>query len=91
MHLAQNHQEWTKHNGKVLRIDGLRYRLKVSTHRTIYPYEADVISVDLVPASKNSKRYREVKAILGDDWTTDVLSSLPEFTCKVLRIAQATS
>jgi hypothetical protein len=66
---------WEGYEGKTVIVDGLKCRLRVQVYQARYPYPGKQIEVSAVPVSKTSKRYREVKAYLGDDWSTDVLSS----------------
>ena len=82
--LTQNNEHWLQHHNKVVLIDGLKYKLDISTHKAIYPYEHTVLSVYANPVSKNSKHYREVRAVLRDDWSTDILESDIEVQCNVL-------
>ena len=83
-HLNSYNQVWLEHNGKVVVLDNLKYRLEVSTYKAIYPYEHQVISVHAVPVSKNSKHYQEVRRVLKDDWSTDVLESSVETQTEIL-------
>lgn len=69
------YREWLEANGKEVLLDGLAYRLKVTTFMAVYPYRREVISVMAEPVNKNSRHYLEVKRDLGDDWSTDVLDS----------------
>ncbi len=36
---------WTEHNGATVKIDGLNYRLKVMSWKTVYPYEMMALDV----------------------------------------------
>ena len=76
---------WRDHHGKVVKIDGLSYRLRCSTYQQRYPYPEEVIDVAADPVSKSSAHYREVKARLGDDWSTDVLASDIDVQVSILR------
>jgi hypothetical protein len=75
--------QWLKHDGAVVTIDGLKCRIKVSCFMARYPYEREVLTVDAEPISKASRKYRTTKNDLKDDWLYDVLGSL-ELTCEVL-------
>lgn len=83
-HLLEYNQDWLEHNGKVVTLSGLKYKINVSTFQAIYPYEHTAINVCLEPVSKASKHYKEVKQQLGDDWSTDLLDSDVELQCEVL-------
>lgn len=78
------YQEWLEHDGRVVKIDGLNYRLRVRTFQAIYPSPENKITVYATPVNKNSKYYQEVKRQLGDDWSTDVLDSSLELQADIL-------
>lgn len=82
------YSEFEQHNGKTVMIDGMKCRLEVSVSQAIYPYDHKAISVYATPISKNSKHYRESKAILKDDWSYDVLESF-DLECDILRQLKA--
>lgn len=83
--------EWEKHNGRILRIEGLSWKLRVVTYRAIYPYERMVttVSLDPTPATKRSNHYKQIKRDLGDDWSTDVLSSDVAFQVELIQQLEA--
>lgn len=66
---------WRDKGGQIVQIDGMRYRLEVTTVRAIYPYPHTSLSVMARPLDRRSKVYLDVRARLGDDWSTDVLGS----------------
>jgi hypothetical protein len=68
---------WEKHDGRLVTVEGLRCKLRVSTYDAIYPYVHKVLDVSAVPtvAAKRTVAYRTVRAELRDDWSTDVLQS----------------
>lgn len=78
------YKDWEQYHNRVVLIDGLKYRLKVSTLNAIYPYPEKKISVAAYPVNKNSKHYKEVKAVLKDDWSTDILDSDIDVQCDIL-------
>lgn len=80
-------EAWLDANGKTVKIDGIKHVLEVSTHRAIYPYREDVISVYAEPINKNSEYYLKTKRELGDDWSTDVLDSGDELYIEVAQQA----
>ncbi len=77
-------EEWFEHHGKVVRIDGLAYRLSVRRYRAKYPREEEVCSVTAEAVSRVSRVYREIRMKLGDDWVLDVLESAPEVQTGIL-------
>lgn len=79
---------WLPHNGKTVQVDGQRYRLEVSTVQAVYPYRHTSLSVYARPLNRNSKVYRQIRAELGDDWSTDVRGSF-DFECAVLERLEA--
>jgi hypothetical protein len=82
-HHIEHYSDWLEHNGKTVLIDGIKHVIEVSTIRAIYPYRHTSISVYARPVNRKSKFYQDTKAKLGDDWSTDVLSS-PELQCEIL-------
>ena len=66
---------WLAHKNVVIKIDGIKHRLKVDTFRATYPHQHTRINVMVEPINKNTKYYLETKRDLGDDWSTDVLDS----------------
>ncbi len=66
--------DWREHDGKVVKIDGIAYRLVCRVYTQRYPYTEEVIDVSAVPVNKRSKNYRETRSQLGDDWVTDLLA-----------------
>jgi len=84
MALLDYFRDFADCHGKVVKIDGLSYRLRVQIFDAIYPYQHQSISVHAEPVSRKSKYYRKVREELGDDWSLDVLSSSLELQCSVL-------
>jgi len=78
-HDLRGREQWLGVNGKVITVRGKKYKIKVSSHKAIYPYERMVISVMAEMMDKNDLEYLETKLILGDDWSTDVLDSGDDF------------
>ena len=83
------YQEWLEHDGKVIKIDGIKHRLKVTTLNAIYPRSARLISVQAEVINKKSSYYLDTKARMGDHWTTDVLDSDIELAADILSQARA--
>ncbi len=80
------HSEWLDHNGKIITIDGIKHKIKVSTWKAVYPSEHSEISVFAEVLDKKCGHYVFYKDMLGDDWGTDVIASSPEYTAKVLEL-----
>ena len=74
---------WLEANGKTVKVEGKKYKIKVSSWKAIYPYERYVISVMAEMVNKDDPEYIEVRGILRDDWSTDVLESGDDFYCAV--------
>ena len=72
-------EQWLEANGKVVKVEGKKYKIKVSSWLAIYPYRRFVVSVDAEMINKQDTEYLEIKKDLGDDWSTDVLESGDEF------------
>ena len=83
------YQEWLEHDGKVIKIDGIKHRLKVTTLNAIYPRPAKLISVQAEVVNKKSRYYQDTKARMGDHWSTDVLDSDIELVADILSQARA--
>jgi len=66
---------WLEANNKNVFIGGKEHVVKVDSFLAKYPYERYVISVDAEMIDKNDPEYLEVKKLLGDDWSTDILDS----------------
>ena len=79
----ERYQYWLDHDGKTVMLEGHEHKLRVTSYVTVYPYRDRVISVAAEPVDKNSAMYQEVRNILRDDWSTDVLSS-PELSAEIL-------
>lgn len=78
--------EWTKHDGRIVKIDGMNCKIRVRIVNAVYPYPHESITVEAEPtaAAKRSKKYRSIKERLGDDWLTDILESDIETQCSIL-------
>ena len=70
-------ETWEQHDGRVVTVDGLRCKLRVTTFTQRYPYERRMIDVSAEPtrAAKRTEAYLRVRRELRDDWSTDVLES----------------
>jgi hypothetical protein len=77
------YENWLGHNGKTVLINGIKHKLEVRTHRAIYPRRYIAVTVYAAPINRNTKYYRDTKAKLGDDWSTDVLYN-PELAADIL-------
>lgn len=73
--LTQFNSFWLDHNGAEVKLNGHVHILRVSSYTAIYPYRHQVISVHAEPKNKSAKYYLDVKHVLHDDWSTDVLAS----------------
>ena len=60
-----------RHNGKVVKIEGIAYKIKYSEHKATYPRPHTTKTIELNPVNKNSAYYRSIKAKLKDDWSMD--------------------
>lgn len=76
--------DWAQHDGRTVTVNGLKCRLRCDVYTQRYPYSDQVISVHAVPVNRQSKAYRETRAALGDDWSTDVLDSDIELQSEIL-------
>ena len=79
---------WREHDGKKVVIRGSKHVLRVDFFMQKYPYEAEMVRVFAVPTSKTSKNYREIRALLGDDWSIDVLESDIELQSDIIKQCQ---
>ena len=84
MHFLPHHDQWLEHDGKIVLLDGIKHRLRVFTWNAIYPYPHRSISVQAEPVNRDTAYYREIKADLGDHWSTDVLDSDAAVTAAIL-------
>jgi len=77
---------WEQHDGRLVTLDGIRRKLRVRSYNAIYPVARRVISVHAEPfgAGKRNEAYLRVRRELGDDWSTDVLSSDIEVQSEIL-------
>ena len=82
-HDLRGREHWVGANGKIITIEGKKYKIKVSSYKAIYPYERMVISVYAEMMDKADPEYLDTKLILGDDWSTDVLDSGDDFYAAV--------
>jgi len=74
---------WLEANGKIVKVQGKEYKIKVSSWQAIYPYKRYVISVDAEMVNHDDPEYIKVREILRDDWSTDVLESREDFYAAV--------
>jgi len=74
---------WLEANGKIVKVQGKKYKIKVSFWQAIYPYKRYVISVDAEMINKDDPEYVKIRQDLGDDWSTDVLESGEDFYAAV--------
>ncbi len=56
------------HNGKVVTIDKLKYKIKAQQYEAIYPYKHQVTKIWFEPVNRTSNHYKDIKLKLGDDW-----------------------
>ena len=95
MHYLEHNGEWEGLDGVIVRMPireggkAVAHRLRVRTYEAIYPTRAQVIDVHAEPVNKAGRDYRQVRDILGDDWSTDVLDSSVELAAEVLRQARS--
>ncbi len=70
--MSENFNEYFKrHNGKIVKIDRISYKIKYEEHKVKYPYVHTSVSISLIPINKRSDYYMKVKRKLGDDWVVD--------------------
>ena len=81
---TQVYGEWAQHDGRTVTVGGLKCRLRCNVFMARYPVAQEMISVHAEPISRTSKAYRETRAALGDDWSTDVLDSDIELQSEIL-------
>jgi len=67
--------QWLEADGRVVTLDGIKHRLRVEQYEAIYPYKRTVTKVWATPVNRTSRYYRDIRAALGDDWSTDILES----------------
>lgn len=77
--------QWLKHHGKVVKVDGKKYKISASSHDAIYPYKHKSYTASAEMVDKNDPEYLTTKKDLGDDWSTDLLDSDPEVAAKFLK------
>lgn len=70
-----NYSCWLDADGKIVTINDKEYKIRVTTHKAIYPYERWVINVSAIMVDQTDPEYLRIKNDLGDDWSTDVLES----------------
>jgi len=72
--------EWLLADGRIVRFEGLTWKIRVNSYRQKYPFARDVTDVSLDPTmtTKMSAQYRRVRAELGDDYSVAVLALSPE-------------
>jgi hypothetical protein len=65
---------WSNNADRIIKIDGLTYRISVGLYNARYPYVHQVMNVNAVPTEETliHPEYLEVKAELGDDWMIDL-------------------
>jgi len=76
-------EQWLEVNGKIVEVEGKKYKVKVSSWFATYPYKRYIISVNADPINKRDPEYLKIKQDLGDDWSTDVLESGEDFYAAV--------
>lgn len=86
---ADFYSDWLQHDGKRVVVNGIAYVLHATSFMARYPYTQEMVSVQAEPVNKQSRFYREAKAQLGDDWTTDVLDSDSEVVAQFWQAAMA--
>ena len=64
-------------DGKTLVIGGISGTIKYTEYTAIYPYERLVQRINHQPDAKGkaTAAYKELRAMLGDDWDTDLTDS----------------
>lgn len=68
------------HN-KLYTLDGISGVFKYTTYKAIYPYEHMVHKLhhEADKEGMQTKKYRETKQKLGDDWSTDLTDSIEKY------------
>lgn len=72
-------------DGREVKINGLKHRIRYQEFKAVYPYERIVVFVSAEPVNRNTKYYRETKRCLGDDWSIDVSSLEPQDLVDVMQ------
>ncbi len=72
-------------NGKVVSIDGVKYKIKSNRHEVIYPYKHTKIDVWLEPLNKKGKEYLHIKGKLGDEWVMNYDTLSDDHQIEVLK------
>jgi hypothetical protein len=76
---------YKKHEGKVIKLDGISYKIRCREYNAKYPTKHIAYHVDLDPVNKRSEYYLKIKRKLGDDWSTDGLELGDESLMQVLK------
>jgi len=81
------YSDWEQYNGCTVQVDGIECTIRVDVFDRRYPTECRMIDVRAEPTgcAKRTAFYRGMKSRLGDDWSTDVLSSDCEFQADLLQ------
>lgn len=71
------YSDWEQYNGRTVRLDDMDCVIRVRVYDGYYPIKCRMIDVSAEPTgeAKRSAFYKGMKSRLGDDWSTDVLSS----------------
>lgn len=76
--------DWIDFDGRIVKLDGINHRIRVSRYNAIYPYPRIVTTVSAEPCDRRTRYYRDIRAELGDDWSTDILESDVSIQSEVL-------
>jgi hypothetical protein len=77
--------QWLIHHGAVVTIDGHKHRLAVTSYEAIYPYAHTVLNVSAECLEQDTAYYQDIKTVLGDNWSTDILHGSAELTTSVMQ------
>jgi hypothetical protein len=85
----EHYSDWLDYEGKVyVDPDVGRCKIRIHLFTAVYPYRMEAISVYGDPLNKRNKHYQAVRQQLGDDWSTDILESGPDYQAMVMRTAR---
>ena len=65
-------------DGMEVDYDGIKWKVEAKPFWASWPYEHYKVNAVLVPKSKNSKRYKEEKRKMGDDFVIELESVFEE-------------
>jgi hypothetical protein len=75
---------WVYLDGREYILNGVHGHFRHTAHGALYPYPYVVEKLEHEPSERGmrSKHYRETRARLGDDWSTDLSQAIEEY-CEI--------